>query len=501
MATFFSYLKKHPLPSRTTVHVIVETGRTWYGALVYILCIALCVSLYAFVATLSMRYSVVVPKHGGKLIEGILGAPHTINPVLARTDIERGLSTLVYGGLVRIGSDGAILPGIASVQSVSPDNRIYTFVLDQGAVFSNKTPITSADVVFTFSLAKDPIVQAPDYEYWKDVVITAIDPQTVTVTLPEPRSDFLSHMTLGILSQAHWSSVTPETFETLDRTVSALGNGMFKLTEIDQDAGIPKRMHFVRNHHYSGNRPFVDEFSVVFFANQDLLAKALRRNTIDFTFSLTPESAAQFRTKKFITATLPTKVTTTLFRTSNDTMLGDTAFSKILSQAIARDQLVDIVTSGYSIPSTQDAPLPKEAVLQKIAPLGYSSVDGMLKKKGADVGFSIAVGDTETLRATARELARIFQDLGLLVTVESYDRGTFQDGVYRGIYAVFLTADAIPPKGAQAVIPLYSQSVPFVGTTETRGITTLGIYDAVDKYRHIDTWYKKTERIWNIFRK
>ena len=39
--------------------------------------------------------------HGGSLNEGVIGLPRYINPVLAFTDVDRDLATLVYSGLMK----------------------------------------------------------------------------------------------------------------------------------------------------------------------------------------------------------------------------------------------------------------------------------------------------------------------------------------------------------------------------------------------------------------
>lgn len=42
-----------------------------------------------------------VPLDGGSITEGIIGTPRFINPVLASSDIDRDLVSLIYSGLMR----------------------------------------------------------------------------------------------------------------------------------------------------------------------------------------------------------------------------------------------------------------------------------------------------------------------------------------------------------------------------------------------------------------
>jgi len=79
-------------------------------------------------------------------------------------------------------------PALAEKWSVSPDNLTYTLNLRDGVTWSDGTPFTSADVLFSFQAIYDPKVEsllASSLKInGKPLVVTATDPHTVVVTLP-----------------------------------------------------------------------------------------------------------------------------------------------------------------------------------------------------------------------------------------------------------------------------------------------------------------------------
>lgn len=66
------------------------------------------------------------------------------------------VENLVFGGLVRLDQNLHIQPDAASSWTVSKDGKTYTFTLRPGLRFADGTPVTSADVVYSFNRAFAP---------------------------------------------------------------------------------------------------------------------------------------------------------------------------------------------------------------------------------------------------------------------------------------------------------------------------------------------------------
>ena len=80
---------------------------------------------------------VLVPSYGGVYREISFGEIKYINPIIAKSDIERSISRLIYSGLIKIDEKGEIAPDLAESYSISESGLEYDFVLKQGVFFSN----------------------------------------------------------------------------------------------------------------------------------------------------------------------------------------------------------------------------------------------------------------------------------------------------------------------------------------------------------------------------
>lgn len=128
----------------------------------------------------------------------------------------------LFEGLTSYDQKVHVIPGLASKWDISPDGRIYTFHLRPNIKFSDGSPITADDVVFTFQRLANPKTASP-YNFLIDNLlngrdvregksstdklgIKALDANTVQVTLNSPDASFLSIVSLwnlGIVSKAN----------------------------------------------------------------------------------------------------------------------------------------------------------------------------------------------------------------------------------------------------------------------------------------------------------
>ncbi|MBK8024720.1 MAG: hypothetical protein IPK19_25675 [Chloroflexi bacterium] len=120
---------------------------------------------------------------------------------------------LLYGGLVRLDGDLHVVPDIAESWTTSDDGLTYTFTLREGAAFSDGSPITAADVVWSLTHALDPETGGWTGPFYLSNIVgasavadgsaetlegaTAVDDRTVELKIGQPSSYFLSQLTFG----------------------------------------------------------------------------------------------------------------------------------------------------------------------------------------------------------------------------------------------------------------------------------------------------------------
>ena len=70
-----------------------------------------CAAFIVLLIRLWLYITVPIPAIGGSYTEGLVGAPHFINPLLAPGNhVDRDLSSLVFSGLMRVTTDGSLIP-------------------------------------------------------------------------------------------------------------------------------------------------------------------------------------------------------------------------------------------------------------------------------------------------------------------------------------------------------------------------------------------------------
>jgi peptide/nickel transport system substrate-binding protein len=96
---------------------------------------------------------------GGQIVASARTEPRSFNRLASSDQTTDMFATLMQGRLVRINRSSFDLePWLAERWESSPGGRTYTLHLRQGVVWSDGTPFTSADVLFSLQAAYDPRV-------------------------------------------------------------------------------------------------------------------------------------------------------------------------------------------------------------------------------------------------------------------------------------------------------------------------------------------------------
>src|SRR5258705_1579925 len=123
--------------------------------------------------------------------EGTLGRPISVNPLAARTQVDRDLVALAFDGLVRLGPDGTIIPDLAARWTSDPSGRTWTFQLRADARWPDGQPVNADHVAFTVWTIRDPTYRGPGAGSWNEVTATAVRGRTVRFNLATPIGGFL----------------------------------------------------------------------------------------------------------------------------------------------------------------------------------------------------------------------------------------------------------------------------------------------------------------------
>ena len=223
---------------------------------------------------------------GDWLIWAFRVEPKTLNPISAETDIYTVWITIpyIFEPLLVYDYDPAngrqLKPHLAESYEVSSDGSEITFRLRNDIHFSDGTPVTTDDVVFTYETIVNPKVDAANVaSRYADVLkVTKIDNLVVKFSLKRPHFRSLENLSFtrtGILPRHLYYFSDPDQFNK--RVSNPVGSGPYVFEKWDVGRGVVLR----RNENYWGRKPKLSKVVYRFIANPVASVQALRSHQVD----------------------------------------------------------------------------------------------------------------------------------------------------------------------------------------------------------------------------
>jgi peptide/nickel transport system substrate-binding protein len=181
-------------------------------------------------------FKIDMPKYSGTIEEGIVGLPRLINPVLATSEADKDISSIVFSGLMKY-DNGKMVPDIAKSWTVSEDGLVYDFILRDDVYFHDNTKLTSDDVIFTIQKIQDPVIKSPRRADWQNISVKKISDFEIQFLLKQPYSPFITITSVGILPKHIWSNVSDEEFVFSSLNTKPIGSGPFKYEDVSMNKG------------------------------------------------------------------------------------------------------------------------------------------------------------------------------------------------------------------------------------------------------------------------
>lgn len=227
-------------------------------------------------------HTVFGPAQGGEVVEGVVGTPRSLNPVLSSSnDVDDDLMRLTYSRLFTVDGDGNLIQDLVSKYDVSSDLKTYTLTIRDDAKWHDGQEVTADDVLFTFGLIQDPAWKSPLGATFKDVKVEKTDERTIKLTLKDPYAPFLSLLQFGILPRHVWKDVDPQNAQMAEADLKPIGSGPFMFDDMRRDKrGFVMSYSLKRNPNYYEKAPYIDRLTFQFYPDYASAMDALRKRQI-----------------------------------------------------------------------------------------------------------------------------------------------------------------------------------------------------------------------------
>jgi peptide/nickel transport system substrate-binding protein len=310
--------------------------------------IVLVLAIGIFGWRLYIKSSIAIPDFGGSYTEGLIGAPHLVNPILASSDVDRDLVKLIFSGLMKFNEQGNLVPDLASSYTIDAEQTTYTFELRDNLRWHDDEPITVDDIIFTIDSIKNPDYNSPLKNSFSGVTIQRINDKTIQFNLEKPFSPFLSILTTGIVPEHLWYSVPAFSASLTDLNTKPIGSGPYSFSSLIRDtSGNIKNYTLEAYEGYHLPPAFISELHFKFYPDFFTGVSALENKNIDGLIYLPKEFKDQIDTNKVSLHNLQfPQFTAVFFNPKNNELLSDKKFRQALAVSINKERVLTEVLNG-----------------------------------------------------------------------------------------------------------------------------------------------------------
>jgi peptide/nickel transport system substrate-binding protein len=380
---------------------------------------------------------------GDWMVDNLGDEPAIITPMLEGTASEADVQGAALESLItrdRITFEWQ--PYLAESYEQMADKLTIRFVLRKNITFSDGTPMTVDDVLFTYKTARDPRINDDRYKATLDRLdtVTKVDDRTIDFKFKMPYFDAISAAGgLGIIPEHvyHWTN--PDDFN--NRKAVLVGSGAYMLNPDNWIRG--QRIILTRNPNYWGERPTFDRIVYLFVMNPQASFQLFQNQEID-TYTPQPDQYRKFTADpefqkkfKYFTYQVPTAGYRYIGWNMAKPMFKDKLTRQALTELINRDAIISTIQKGFGIPITgpfspltnqsdktiQPWPYDPEDAKKKLAAAGWAlNSDGLLARDGHAFEFELDIpSEAPVYEQSAVYIKKQLGQVGIKMTITPYE--------------------------------------------------------------------------------
>ncbi len=361
---------------------------------------------------------------GGTIKVGISQDLDSLDPHKAVSAGTKEVLFNIYEGLVKPDKDGNLVGAVASDYQISDDAKVYTFTLRDGVKFHNGQDVTAEDVKYSIDRCADTSNGAPLVSAYSIVEsVNILNENTVEVRLTEPNTEFLAYMTTAII---------PKDYQDLE--TAPIGTGPFKYVSRSPQENIV----IEKNEEYWGDKAHLDRVEFRVISDADMLVTNLKSGAIDMAARLTSSQAAEL-TEGFHIEEGTMNLVQALYLNNAVEPLNNEKVRQALCYAINPDEIMAMIADGKGVRvGTSMYPGLKKYFDDSYTNYyeqDYEKAKELLKEAGYPNGFDleIAVSSADQPHVdTAQVIAEELKQIGVNVTIQPIEWGTWLEEVYMG---------------------------------------------------------------------
>jgi len=215
---------------------------------------------------------------------------------------------MVFTGLVEMDNNLVVKPELAQSYAVGSDGVTWTFKLKPNLMFSDGTPLTSADVVYSIDRALQPATKSTVSGSYLNLIkdsdkllngkiktiigdsLTTPDPSTVIIVINKKASYFLDALSYQTSYVVEKKLIDTYGTKFADHLADGMGGGSGPWMVKKYTRG--QEIDFVPNPHYYGPKPQLKEVIYPFYKDRDTAYKTYSTGALEDALVPAPQLAA-----------------------------------------------------------------------------------------------------------------------------------------------------------------------------------------------------------------
>lgn len=284
------------------------------------------------------------PRPGGRLRVALAGNSPTaddLDPHVAGSAAGGALGRNVWDRLVSYDNDLTLRYRLAESLQPNADGTEWRITLRPGVLFSDGTPLTSRDVMWSVRRMLDPAKPSSADLSMVDIDRTeAEDDRTVLLALRRPLAD------LGSVLAGSYVFVVKDGTDTFDASTLPVGTGPFALRSWSPG----DRSLLVRNPHYwEAGLPHLDEVEIVQIAEPEARVNAFLSGEVDMIDQVPAVRAQTLRQDPGVALVMPEFGTMAALQMRADVApFDDVRVRQAMRLAVDRQAMIDTAYLGFA---------------------------------------------------------------------------------------------------------------------------------------------------------
>ena len=383
---------------------------------------------------------------GGTYAEGVVGPLGTLNPLFATSNPERSATQMIFSGLFSYDRHNRVRGDLAKSWRLEDSGKKYVITLKDDIHWQDGKKLTSEDVVFTVNLMKNPKVNSPLYNSWKDIDALAVGEKTVVFTLPAVYSPFLNALNFGVVPKHLLKDVAPQDVRESSFSLHPIGSGPFAFRSLQNLNAQQGRsvLYLEAFDDYFKGKPKIENLQLHVYGKNSELENALETSEINTVNELSAAAAKRLEDRFTIADVSINHGVYAIFRTDS-TILKDQKIRSAIRYGTNTEKIREAIGGNVAalqgpllenqvegISSLKQPDFDSDQANKILDQAGWKKGSDGIRKKGSQQLVinlvSLKDSDYETV---AKELSKQWKKLGIKVDMRLVAPEDIQQNILR----------------------------------------------------------------------